>query len=82
MKRGKLHQVFESSFDSKECRRNAFINQKLNYMHENPGKGVGNLAISPIDYLHSSACFYETDKHSIYKVTNYKELEDINLTDR
>ena len=81
-KRGKLHQVFESSFDAKECRRAEFINQKLCYMHENPCKGVWNLAASPSEYLHSSALFYQTGKNSIYEVTNYKALEDINLTEK
>ena len=81
-RQGKLHQVFESSFDAKECRREEFINQKLSYMHENPCKGVWNLAASPSEYLHSSALFYQTGKHSIYDVTSYKELEDINLSER
>ena len=39
-RREKLHQVFENSFDAKECRREEFIKQKLSYMHENPCKGV------------------------------------------
>jgi REP element-mobilizing transposase RayT len=81
-KRGKLHQVFESSFDAKECRRQEFINQKLSYMHNNPCTGVWNLAASPSEYVHSSALFYQTGKHSIYEVINYKELEDINLTEK
>ena len=81
-RRGKLHQVFESSFDAKECRREEFINQKLSYMHENPYKGVWNLAASPSEYLHSSALFYQTGKHSNYEVINYKELVDINLTEK
>ena len=80
-RRGKLHQVFESSFDAKECRREEFINQKLSYMHENPYKGVC-LAASPSEYLHSSALFYQTGKHSNYEVINYKELVDINLTEK
>jgi hypothetical protein len=80
--RGKLHQVFENSFDAKECRREVFINQKLSYMHNNPCTGIWNLASSPSEYLHSSALFYHTGKHSIYQVTNYRELEDINLTER
>jgi REP element-mobilizing transposase RayT len=79
-KRGKLHQVFESSFDAKECRREPFIRQKLSYMHNNPCKGVWNLAASPSEYLHSSALFYQTSKHSIYEIVNYKELHDLNLT--
>ena len=81
-RREKLHQVFENSFDAKECRREEFIKQKLSYMHENPCKGVWNLAGSPSEYLHSSALFYQTAKHSIFEVINYKELEDINLTER
>ncbi|MBK5270600.1 MAG: transposase [Bacteroidia bacterium] len=35
-KRGKLHQVFEPSFDWKECRTNYFIQQKLSYMPARP----------------------------------------------
>src|SRR5215216_6271081 len=42
-KRGKLHQVFESSFDTKELRTKKFIEQKLSYMHSNPCTGVWNL---------------------------------------
>ena len=80
-KRGKLHQVFEPSFDAMECRRDAFVNQKLAYMHSNPCTGVWNLTASPIDYLHSSAQFYETGKQGTYTVTNYKVLDDINLTE-
>ena len=79
-KRGKLHQVFEPSFDAKECRRDVFVDQKLNYMHNNPCTGIWNLAASPIDYTHSSALFYETGKQSIYEVVNFKELDDIDLT--
>ncbi len=79
-KRGKLHQVFEPSFDAKECRRDSFVNQKLNYMHSNPCTGIWNLAKSPIDYRYSSALFYETCKQGIYAITNNKELDNINLT--
>jgi len=34
--RGKKHEVWEDSFDSKICRTEKFINQKLAYMHANP----------------------------------------------
>ena len=80
-KRGKLHVVFERSFDSKACRSHEFINQKLNYMHINPCKGVWNLANSPAEYTHSSAKFYITGEQGVYQVMNYLELEDINLTE-
>ncbi len=42
-KRGKLHEVFEDSFDIKECMTEKFIRQKLNYIHLNPCSGNGNL---------------------------------------
>jgi REP element-mobilizing transposase RayT len=39
-RRGKLHEVFEPSFDWKECRSNKFIDQKLEYIHANPCRGI------------------------------------------
>ncbi|MEO6869034.1 MAG: hypothetical protein ABI168_05275, partial [Ginsengibacter sp.] len=59
-KRGKLHQVFEPSFDIKECFSEHFIRQKLNYIHYNPCTGKWQLANCPEDYIHSSALFYST----------------------
>ena len=78
--RGKLHEVFEPSFDCKPCHSVKFIEQKLNYIHENPCRGSWNLAPSPVDYKHSSARYYLTGQHSFYEVTNYGELADIDLT--
>ena len=46
-KRGKLHEVFEASFDIKECYSVDFIKQKLNYIHFNPCTGKWNLADMP-----------------------------------
>ena len=57
----------------------AGLSALLNYMHNNPCSGIWNLATGPIDYLHSSARFYETGKQGIYEVTNYKELDNIDL---
>ena len=79
-KRGKLHQVFEESFDWKECLSDKFIDQKLDYMHDNPCRGVWNQAESPVDYLHSSAKFYLTGEHGAYPVTHCNELKDVDLT--
>lgn len=79
-RRGKLHQVFEQSFDWKECRNDKFIHQKLLYIHNNPCRGVWNLVDNPVDYVHSSAKFYNLGEHGIYPVTSYMELQDVNLT--
>ncbi len=78
--KGKKHEVWEDSFDWKECYSTEFINQKLDYMHNNPCRGKWQLVKSPVDYEHSSARFYQTGIHAAYPVTNYMELEDINLT--
>jgi hypothetical protein len=79
-KKGKLHEVWKDSFDWKECSSNEMIVQKLDYMHDNPCKGKWNLIESPVDYIHSSAKYYITGEQGIYPVTNYMELEDIDLT--
>lgn len=79
-KRGKLHQVFEPSFDVKECRTDAFINQKLRYMHANPCNGKWNQSADPTAYPHSSARFYITGEQGVYAVINFKELDDVDLT--
>ena len=78
--KGQLHAVFEPSFDWKECYSKSFILQKLNYIHENPCRGIWRLAPSPQDYEHSSAKYYLLQQHGRYDVINYNELQDIDLT--
>ena len=41
--RNKRHEIWEDSFDWKECTSEKFIKQKLDYMHNNPCKGKWNL---------------------------------------
>lgn len=78
--RNKKHEVWEDSFDWKECRTNEYMLQKLDYMHENPCKGKWNLAAAPVDYEHSSARYYITGDQGVYEVFNYCGLADIDLT--
>jgi hypothetical protein len=77
-KEGKLHNVFETSFDWKECRTEKFIQQKLDYIHFNPCKA--KLVELPEKYEHSSAKYNYTGEQGIYPVTNFMELRDIDLT--
>ncbi|HTH56914.1 MAG TPA: hypothetical protein VL728_12780, partial [Cyclobacteriaceae bacterium] len=79
-KRGKLHAVFEPSFDWKECRTDRFIDQKLNYIHANPCRGTWSLVDDPCDYIHSSAKYYATGEQGLYGITNFMELRDVDLT--
>jgi REP element-mobilizing transposase RayT len=81
-RRGKKHEVWEDSFDWKDCRSRRVILQKLDYMHGNSCKGKWQLAESPADYPHSSAKFYISGEQGVYAVTNYLELEDVDLTVR
>ncbi len=79
-KSGKKHLVWEKSFDWKECNSEKFINQKLDYMHNNPCQGKWKLSNSPIEYMHSSAGFYASGNQGVFNVTNYMALKDIDLS--
>ncbi len=72
-KRGKLHQVFDYSFEAKQIRSDKFHEQKLIYMHNNPLKGKWKLANTPEEYSHSSTAFYFSGKESRVKITHYKD---------
>ncbi len=78
--RNKKHEVWEDSFDWKECRTHKFMKQKLDYMHNNPCRGKWNLVKDITEYIHSSARFYLCEEQDAYPVTNYFELDDIDLT--
>jgi len=78
--RGKLHQVFQPSFDWKECWSDHFIEQKLDYMHRNPMEGKWHLTEDIVEYPHSSARYYLTGQHGLYPVTSVANLRDIDLT--
>ncbi|MBX9852488.1 MAG: hypothetical protein K2X86_12125 [Cytophagaceae bacterium] len=73
-RRGKKHQVFAPSFDVKICDSEIMIEQKLDYMHNNPVSGKWNLVNDYTDYKHSSAAFYELGKSGVFDVKHYKEI--------
>ena len=79
---GKLHEVWEDSFDWKECFGADFTMQKLDYMHNNPFSGKWTLSENAPGYKHSSARFYILGEQGIYPVLNFKELDDMNLSVR
>ncbi|MBC8052101.1 MAG: transposase [Sphingobacteriaceae bacterium] len=78
--RNKKHEVFEPSFDWKECYDEKLVEQKLNYIHENASKGEKRLVESPDDYEHSSARFYITGQKGVVEITSWLELQDVDLT--
>ncbi len=61
-RRGKKHELWQGTFDVKECRTEKFTLQKLNYMHYNPCVERWRLCEHTVEYPHSSAAFYEHGK--------------------
>ena len=72
----KKHEVWELSFDWKDCIGDEFIQQKLDYIHINPCKGKWNLCEKPEEYKHSSAKFYLSGEQGFYKVDSIGEMQD------
>ncbi len=75
-KKGQKHKTFEESFDCKRCFTEKFIQQKLNYMHNNPIQEKWKLADTPQNYKHSSAAFYgEQPMMYSFNLQHYKSVE-------
>lgn len=64
-----LHKVFTPSFDGQACYNYPYLQQKLNYIHQNPVKA--KLVSLPEDYIHLSAQYYLTGEQGIYPVTHF-----------
>lgn len=77
--KNKKHNVWELSFDWKDCQNISFAFQKLDYMDLNPCRGKWNLCDCPANYLHSSAKFYLTGEQGIYPVNSIMDMQDIDL---
>ena len=72
-KRNKQHEVWQGTFDVKQCRTEAFILQKLNYIHFNPCVERWKLAERPREYEHSSAAFYQLGKQGKIEIKDYQD---------
>ena len=53
--KGKIHQVFQLSFDARLCYSEKMVEQKLDYIHHNPVSGKWSLVNDFALYPHSSA---------------------------
>ena len=73
-RRNKLHQIWQGTFDVKECRTEKFILQKLNYMHFNPCAPRWRLCEHTYEYGHSSAAFYEMGKRDNPLLRDYRDF--------
>ena len=67
--------MFRPSYDAKECFSIAFLKQKLDYMHKNPVCKKWSMVENYLDYIHSSARFYElNEKHEYCELKHIGEL--------
>jgi hypothetical protein len=73
-KRGKLHQVFEPSFDAPLILDEKMLFQKMDYIYHNPVRGKWNLVSDFVLYPHSSAAFYELGTLCQLPLTHYAEI--------
>lgn len=77
VRKNKLHNVWENSFDWKYCESDYFKYQKLDYIHTNPCTGKWNLSSNPEAYIHSSAAFYSTGIPGIFPVDHLEKMKDL-----
>jgi REP element-mobilizing transposase RayT len=71
--KGQKHKGFEKSFDAKPVYNLDFLHQKLDHIHHNPVSGKWNLCCEFVEYLHSSAAFYELGQvHSFVEIADYR----------
>jgi REP element-mobilizing transposase RayT len=73
-RRNKQHEVWQGTFDIKECRTEAFILQKLNYLHFNPCTDRWRLCKEPYEFEHSSATFYRIGRQGEVQVRDYQDF--------
>ena len=73
-KKGQLHKVFKESFDAKAIYSQRFLLQKINYTHNNPVSGKWMLAKDFVEYVHSSASFYEIQLVRCFRPLHYLDL--------
>lgn len=77
--RNKKHEVFEPSFDCKECRSDKFVWQKIDYIHNNAVAEKTALVSLPEEYTHSSASQYLMNEITMYEACHYKDFEGVCL---
>ena len=59
-KKIKYYKVWQEGNDAQEIHSTAFLDEKMDYIHNNPVKA--ELVANPEDYLYSSACDYAGQK--------------------
>ncbi len=73
-KKDRTFQIWQRNPQAKELYSPEVLEQKLDYIHNNPCQGKWMLSKDPISYLWSSAAFYEEDDGRYSFLEHYKEF--------
>jgi REP element-mobilizing transposase RayT len=71
---GQDYKVWEDGYDAREVFTLEFLEQKMDYLHNNPCQEHWKLSELPEDYLWSSARFYLKDEECIIPIDDVREL--------
>jgi REP element-mobilizing transposase RayT len=66
------HKVWEDDYVAKDVFSVEFLEQKMNYIHNNPCQEHWKLSLTPEDYLWSSARFYMTEEPCIIPIDDVR----------
>ena len=67
------YKVWEDGYDARDVYSLGFLEQKLDYIHNNPCQSQWNLVDQPEDYRWSSACFYLQERPAVIDVDDLRE---------
>ena len=68
------HKVWEDGYNAKDVVTEAFLLQKMEYIHNNPCQPRWNLSSTPADYIWSSARFYLTDEPCLIPIDDARQM--------
>ena len=66
------YKFWEDGYDARDVFTMPFLQQKMDYLHNNPCQPHWRLVDQPEDYVWSSACFYILDKPSVIPIDDVR----------
>ncbi len=67
------HKVWEDDYNAKDIFSSEFLQQKMDYIHNNPCQTHWKLSKTPEEYIWSSARFYFTEEPCIIPIDDVRE---------
>jgi len=69
-----LFKIWEDEYDARNIFSTEFLEQKMDYIHNNPCQPQWKLVELPEDYPWSSARFYLTDQQAVIPIDDVRDL--------